>query len=159
MCLLFVAAVPASAQSSDGRVYFGVLYDPVFHIPEETSSAGLHFDVSKKIVQRTTTSVHGVGEVGVNSFDSSTISSFMGGGRIATEINPKMSPFFQFLFGAQHCCDSTDVAFQPGIGFDYAWLAKLTLRAQLDFRRVFFEGGSRSETRLGLGIVIPIRVD
>ena len=159
LIVLIVAVVPVSAQGSGGRVYFGVLYDPVFHVPDETSGAGAHFDVSRKLVERTTTRVFAVGEVGFNTFDSGTIASFLGGGRVAAQINPKMSPFFQFLFGAQHCCDSTDLAFQPGIGFDYAWLAKVTVRAQIDFRRVFYDGGSESETRLSFGIVIPLRVD
>jgi hypothetical protein len=83
----------------------------------------------------------------------------MGGGRIAGRINPKISPFFQFLVGGQSCCDSTDFAFQPGFGVDYARWPKITIRKQLDFRRVSFETESRSETRVGVGIMIPLRID
>ncbi len=46
----------------------GALYDPVFHVTDETSSAGAHFDVSQKIIVRTSTSISWVGEIGFNSF-------------------------------------------------------------------------------------------
>jgi hypothetical protein len=159
MFLVFFVATRAFAQGLGRRLYVGALYDPVFHDTDETSSAGAHFDVSQKIIVRTSTSISWVGEVGFNSFDAGTIVGYMGGGRIDGQINPKMSPFFQFLAGAQHCCGSTDFAFQPGLGFDYARWPNITIRTQLDFRRVFFESGSRSETRLGVGVMIPLRIN
>jgi hypothetical protein len=100
MFLVFFVATHAFAQGSGGRLYVGALYDPVFHVTDETSCAGV-----------------------------------------------------------QHCCGSTDFAFQPGLGFDFARWPNITIRTQLDFRRVFFESNSRSETRLGVGVMIPIRVD
>ena len=158
MFLVLFASTHAFAQGLSGRLYVGALYDPVFHVADETSNAGAHFDVSQKIVMRTSSSISWVGEFGFNSFDAGTIVGYMGGGRIDGQINPMMSAFFQFLAGAQHCCSSTDFAFQPGLGFDYARWPNVTIRTQLDFRRVFFESGSRSETRLGVGVAIPLRI-
>jgi hypothetical protein len=157
LCLTVAAASRAAAQGSGDEWHFGALYDPVFHVPSETSSVGVHFDVSKTVVERMGANVQGVGELGFNHFDGATFSSFLGGGRVASSINPKLTPFFQFLVGPQHCCDSTDFAIQPGVGIDYDWNPIVTLRVQLDFRRVFFEGDSESATRLGIGVTIPFR--
>jgi hypothetical protein len=158
MFLVSFVSTHAFAQSLSGRLYVGALYDPVFHVTDETSSAGAHFDISQKVIVRTSSSISWVGEIGFNSFDTGTIAGYLGGGRIDGQINPKLSPFFQFLAGAQHCCGSTDFAFQPGLGFDYARWPNITIRTQLDFRRVFFESGSKSETRLGVGVMIPLRI-
>jgi hypothetical protein len=46
-----------------------------------------------------------------------------------------------------------------GVRLDYARWPEIPIRAQLDFRRVFFETESRSETRVGVGIMIPLRID
>lgn len=158
MFLVFFVATRASAQASGGRLFVGALYDPVFHVTDETSSAGAHFDLSQNVIERTSSSISWVGEFGFNSFENETIMGYLGGGRIAGQINPRMWLFFQFLAGAQHCCGSTDFAFQPGLGFDFARWPNITIRTQLDFRRVFFESNSRSETRLGVGVMIPIRI-
>jgi hypothetical protein len=158
MFLVSFVSTHAFAQGLSGHLYVGALYDPVFHITDETSSAGAHFDISQKVIVRTSSSISWVGEIGFNSFDAGTIAGYLGGGRIDGQINPKMSSFFQFLAGAQHCCGSTDFAFQPGLGFDYARWPNITIRTQLDFRRVFFESGSKSETRLGVGVMIPLRI-
>jgi hypothetical protein len=156
--LVFFVAPPAFAQGLRGRLFVGALYDPVFHVTDETSNAGAHFDVSQNIIEKPGSSISWVGEFGFNSFENETITGYLGGGRIAGQINPRMALFFQFLAGAQHCCDSTDFAFQPGLGFDFARWPNITIRTQLDFRRVFFESNSRSETRLGVGVAIPLRI-
>ena len=158
-CALLLATSEASAQGLGGRFHFGALYDPVFHVPDETSSAGAHFDLSQNVIEKTSTKISWVAEFGFNNFDNDTVLGYLGGGRIAGEINPRMSAFFQFLAGAQHWNGATDFAFQPGLGFDFARWPKITIRTQLDFRRVFFESGSQSETRLGVGVMIPIRVE
>src|SRR5207249_11389904 len=113
----------------------------------ETSSVGMHFDVSKTIVMRSGANIEGVGELGFNHVEGAPFSSFLEGGRVSGQINPQLTAFFQFLLGAHHCCDSTDFAIQPGVGIDYDWNSIVTLRVQLDFRRVFFEGDTEAATR------------
>src|SRR5262245_33661813 len=155
-CALLLATTDASAQGFGGRFHFGALYDPVFHVSDETSSAGAHFDLSQNVIEKTSTKISWVAEFGFNNFDNDTVLGYLGGGRIAGEINPRMSAFFQFLAGAQHWNGATDFAFQPGLGFDFARWPKITIRTQLDFHREFIDNRRQSEPHIGVDVLNPI---
>jgi hypothetical protein len=155
--LTIVSATPALAQTPADWT-FGALYDVVFHAGSETSSVGAHFDVARQVQQLTNSDVQALGEIGFNHFEGATFSSFLVGGRWTGHVNPKTSPFLQLLLGLNHVSESSDFAIQPGVGVDYAWSPNLTLRAQLDFRRVFFEGSGETATRFGIGVVVPFNV-
>jgi hypothetical protein len=83
MFLVFFVATRAFAQGLGGRLFVGALYDPVFHVTDETSSAGAHFDLSQNVIETTSSSISWVGEFGFNRFENETITGYLGGGRLA----------------------------------------------------------------------------
>jgi hypothetical protein len=111
--------------------------------PGDSLLSGLGFDV--------------VGEVGFDHGGGATLLSFLGGLRVtvALQAKPKLSPFFQFLVGIEHCgvCQYNAFSFQPGFGAVYALKPRLGLVVQLDFRLV---PSSENEIRISGGVSIPI---
>src|SRR5690349_7847849 len=86
-------------------------------------------------------------DVGVNSFDGGTVTTFMGGPRFTFNTSGKLQPYGQFLIGIAHCCGDSD--FEPALGFgvDIAWTPKVNFRGELQF---FF--GDVDATRWFFGI-------
>jgi hypothetical protein len=97
-----------------------------------------------------------VGDFGLNKFDGGTVTSYLGGVRVAIPGNAKVKPFAQFVIGAEHCCGSTDLAFQPGAGVDFAVSPTLDVRVQVDFRTVRADGDTFNAQRYTFGIAIPV---
>jgi opacity protein-like surface antigen len=97
-----------------------------------------------------------VGDFGLNKFDGGTVTSYLGGVRVAIPGSAKVKPFAQFVLGAEHCCDSTNLTLQPGAGVDIAVSPTLSVRVQIDFRNVRFDGGSANEQRYTFGVAIPV---
>lgn len=97
-----------------------------------------------------------VGDFGLSRDNGVTGTSYLGGVRVAIPGNEKVKPFAQFLLGAEHCCATTNFAWQPGAGVDIAINANLNVRAQVDFRRVRADGLDFNEQRYTFGVSVPL---
>ncbi|HKB13039.1 MAG TPA: hypothetical protein VKD69_20385 [Vicinamibacterales bacterium] len=156
-----LAVTSASAQSRDP--YFATAsanYDFVYHETGSTSASGAHFDIAST-VKRDVPFVGAVGEIGFNSLQGGTVSSFMGGPRLRfPNANATVLPFAQFLLGLYHCgiCNINDFAIQGGGGLDFKAVPSgaIRIRAQVDFRHVFDDVQSFSPVRVSAGVVIPL---
>ncbi len=146
---LLAAAVPVAAQ---GTVGVGVSF---LHDSSETAP-GFTLDYSQPVVSNDGVSVAAVGDFGLNKFDGATATSYLGGVRVLGNVSEQVGVFGQFLLGAEHCCDSTEFAFQPGFGIDIAINPQVNFRAQVDFRTVRFEGENFNSQRYTFGISVPV---
>jgi len=159
--LILLHAAFTSAQSRDP--YFatvGANYDLVYHETGETSAVGAHFDVAGTI-KRDVPFLGVMGEIGVNRFDSGTVSNFMGGARLRfPNASARVLPFAQFLLGLYHCgiCNINDFAIQGGVGIDFKLAASndIRIRGQLDIRHVFDDVRGFTPVRVSAGIVFPL---
>jgi hypothetical protein len=152
VCTAFLAAtaVPAFAQDSLGA---GVS----FYDDEIETGVGFNVDYSKSFVGRDQIALAAVGEFGLNRFDEVTATSYLGGIRVQGALAPRVMPFGQFLIGAEHCCESTNLALQPGFGVDVAISPLVNLRAQVDFRNVRYEDDlNETYQRYTVGISLPL---
>lgn len=147
--LMAVSAVPAAAQGTVG-VGLSFLHD------DGATATGLMVDYSTAKPEAGKVAVGLVGDLGLNHFDGANVTSFLGGVRVAGMAGEKASVFGQFLIGAEHCCGSTDLAFQPGVGVDIPLTPTLNFRFQLDFRTVRFAGNNFNEQRYTFGVSLPI---
>lgn len=109
-----------------------------------------------------------VGEVGGNYATISVLDtdlnisefSFMGGPKYAARVNPKVTPFAQFLVGGVRLSGAllgvseseTDFAIQPGAGVDVGLAPNLALRLQGDYRMVRSDGDTLNHFRFVIGI-------
>ena len=79
LCLLFVRAIPASAQNITSADEYdlsaAVVYDPVLNERSASSNIGFHADVAKRFLEGAKMSAAGVGEIGFNHFEDYTLSS------------------------------------------------------------------------------------
>jgi len=156
-----LAATSSSAQSSDP--YFATAsanYDFVYHETGNTSAAGAHFDIAST-VKRDVPFLGVMGEIGFNSLDVGTVSSYMGGLRLRfPNASATVLPFGQFVLGLYHCgiCNVNDFAIQGGGGLDFKAVPSgaIRIRAQVDFRHVFDDVQSFSPVRASAGVVIPL---
>jgi opacity protein-like surface antigen len=158
--LLGVAAAPAAAQqptSADAYdLNVGALYDVALNEWNDTSNVGLHLDVAMRFLRGGSMNVAGVGEIGFNHFEDYTLSNYMGGVRFAGNYSRRFSPFAQFLLGAEHCCDSTNFAIQPGVGVDIPWKPRFAFRGQVDWRHVYSDLDDADGLRVAVGVVFPL---
>jgi hypothetical protein len=158
--LLFVRAVPASAQNTTSADEYdlsaAVMYDPVLNERSAASNVGLHFDVAKRFLEGAKMSAAGVGEIGFNHFEDVTFSSYLGGIRFAGSYSQQFAPFVQLLLGSEHCCGATRFAIQTGLGADFAWKTQMALRVQVDWRHVSQEFDDADGLRIGFGVVLPL---
>jgi len=157
--LLLALAAPAAAQGQSGAAS---------SVPQPELGAGLSFldssdtgtgitvDYGHPVVPFTWGALSAVGDLGLNHFDGATVSSYLGGVRVKGNVAPRISPFGQFLVGAEHCCGVTDFTLQPGVGVDVAINRMLNVRAQVDFRTVQAEQGNVNTQRYTFGVVLPI---
>jgi opacity protein-like surface antigen len=160
-------AVPAAAQGDLGA---GVS----FLRDSEETGVGFTIDYAHDISANGPAAISLVGDLGWNSFDFGSTTSFMGGVRVASRANPTFSPFGQFLIGAvrsslsddicdddlaeafDESCSSTDLAFAPGVGVNIAVNPQVNLRAQVDFLIIKFEDETENATRFWFGVVLPV---
>ena len=158
---LFLMAAPGWAQSADP--YFATVsgnYDLVYHETGETSAIGGHFDIAGTI-KRDVPFLGVMGELGVNHFDTGTVSNYMGGARLRLpNAGATVLPFVQFLLGLYHCgaCNINDFAIQGGGGLDFKLIPNndIRIRAQLDIRHVFDDVQAFTPVRVSAGIVFPL---
>lgn len=145
-CLLLVGVHSASAQD----VTVSASYDILYHQFEETTAVGVHFDAAKSFGL-----LAGVGEIGFNRLEQSTVVSFAGGGRymIPYSASAKLQPAVQVLLGLWHCgpCDVNELFIQPGFLVDIPRSDTFKIRAQFDIRRIFFDFGGENAQRLSFG--------
>jgi hypothetical protein len=144
--LILASAAPAAAQGELGAG-LSFLHD------SESTGTGFTVDYAQSLGSPT---VKLVGDLGLNRFEGTTVSSYLGGVRVQGAIHERASLFGQFLIGGENCCDSTDLAFQPGVGLNIAINPMLNLRAQVDFRTVRFEGENFNSQRYTVGVSIPV---
>jgi hypothetical protein len=156
-----LAATSSSAQSNDP--YFATAsanYDFVYHETGDTSAAGAHFDIAST-VKRDVPFLGVMGEIGFNSLDGGTVSSYMGGVRLRfPNASATVLPFAQFVLGVYHCgiCNINDFAIQGGGGLDFKAVPSgaIRIRAQVDIRRVFDDVQGFSPVRVSAGVVLPL---
>jgi hypothetical protein len=147
--LLLATAAPVFAQ---GTVGAGLSF---LH-GDGATATGFTIDYSS-VTPATDKATFGfVGDFGLNKFEGATVTSYLGGVRVAIPGSAKVKPFAQFLIGAEHCCESTDLALQPGVGVDFAVSPSLDVRVQVDFRNVRYDGGSTNTQRYTFGVAIPV---
>jgi hypothetical protein len=152
-------AASASAQAAADRTVLGVgvsiLYDN-----EDASANGGVVDVVYHFPANGPIAVGAVGDFALHRYSDGLVSlnvtSYLGGVRFTSFASGRVRPFGQFLAGFERCCGSADLALQPGGGIDLVVTDALNLRAQVDFRRVRFEGESFNETRFTFGISLPV---
>ena len=154
LCVVALALVMASARSASAQdpATFSLSYDFVYRELSETSVVGAHADVAKPFGP-----LWGLAEAGVNRFDGYTDVSIAGGGRyvVARGARSTIQPAVQVLLGLWRCgaCHVTEAFLQPGVLIDYAKSESLTIRGQVDVRRIFFEFGGENAVRLSIGLV------
>ena len=151
--LLVATAAPAFAQDSIGA---GVS----FYDDDIETGVGFNVDYSKAFVGNDQVALAAVGEFGLNRFDEGdvTATSYLGGVRVQGALANRVLPFGQFLIGAEHCCDATNLALQPGFGVDIAIGPRVNLRAQVDFRNVRYEDDiNETYQRYTVGISLPLQ--
>jgi hypothetical protein len=159
--LLLMAATPGWAQSQDP--YFATAsgnYDLVYHETGQTSGVGGHFDIAAT-VKRDVPFLGIMGEIGVNQFDTGTVSDYMGGARLRLpNAGLRVLPFAQFLLGLYHCgsCNINDFAIQGGGGLDFKLISDndIRIRVQVDVRHVFDDVQGFSPVRVSAGVVFPL---
>jgi hypothetical protein len=156
--LVLLTAGLASAQSRDPFFTdFSASYD-IYHEPDSTSGAGVHFDLASTL-KRDVPFIGPVGEVGFNHFDGGTVADFMGGLRIRANTDYFFLPFAQGLVGLYHCgvCDVNDFALQLGGGVDFRTASpSIRIRVQFDYRRVFDSVDGFNGERFSAGVVLPL---
>ena len=168
LLLLVGASAPAMAQatqqspnaqptsSPDYDLSLGVLYDFVMNEYSMTSNTGVHFDVAQRFLRGNRMNVSGVGEVGLTHFEDFNFQSYLAGVRFAGSYNRKFSPFVQLLLGAEHCCNNTNFAIQPGVGVDIPWKPQFAIRGQVDWRHVNSDLDDADGLRVAVGVVFPL---
>jgi hypothetical protein len=162
MILLGVAVAPTAAQQPTSSEAYDLsaaaMYDVVLNEWNEASNVGAHFDVAKRLMRRGSINIGGVGEIGFNHFENHTLSNYMVGVRFAGNYSSRFSPFAQFLLGAEHCCDSTHFAIQPGLGVDIPWRPNFAFRGQVDWRHVYNDANfdDADGLRIAVGVVFPL---
>jgi opacity protein-like surface antigen len=168
--LILSSAVPAAAQGDLGA---GVS----FLRDSEETGVGFTVDYAHDIRATDAAAISLVGDLGWNSFDFGSTTSFMGGVRVASRANAQFSPFGQFLIGGirsaasddvcdddlaelfDESCSSTNLAFGPGVGVNFAVTPRVNLRAQVDFLFINYEDETDNATRFWFGVVIPVGRD
>lgn len=146
--LLLALAAPAAAQ---GQLGAGISF-----LDSSDTGAGVTVDYAHPIVPLTKGTISAVGDFGLNKFDGATVTSYLGGLRVRGVVKPKVVAFGQFLIGAEHCCESTEMALQPGLGIEFAVSPKWNVRAQVDFRTVRSSGNSVNSQRYTFGVSLPV---
>ena len=151
LSVIFVGSPPVAAQDSGLSVSGS--YDFLYREFGDNSHVGAHFDVAKSLGI-----VEVVGEVGINHFVvddvGDTVTSFQGGVRhnlVYAQEQP-FRPFVQFLLGGWFCCEENAFVIQPGFGIDLPIGSGLDVRAEYDFRRIFYADGYWGH-RVSAGIV------
>jgi hypothetical protein len=160
LCLLFVRAIPASAQNITSADEYdlsaAVIYDPVLNERSASSNIGFHADVAKRFLEGAKMSAAGVGEVGFNHFEDYTLSNLLGGLRFTGSYFQQFTPFIQLLIGSEQCCNATHLTLQPGVGVDLVWKRQMAIRLQVDWRHVVEEHEDPDGLRVGFGLVFPL---
>jgi hypothetical protein len=159
--MLVIVATSSFAQSRDP--YFATAsanYDFAYHETADTSAAGAHFDIAST-VKRDVPFLGVMGEIGFNSLDGGTVSSYMGGVRLRIpNVSATVLPFAQFVLGVYHCgiCNINDFAIQGGGGLDFKAVPSgaIRIRAQVDIRHVFDDVQGFSPVRVSAGVVLPL---
>jgi hypothetical protein len=159
--LSLLVAGSTSAQSKDP--YFATAtpsYDFFYHENGQSTAEGVHFDVASTI-KRDVPFLGVIGEIGVNHFDTPTVTSYMGGARLRIpNLTPSVLPFAQFVLGLYHCgsCNINDFAVQGGAGVDVKVSRgdAFRIRAQFDVRHVFDDVQGFTPVRLSAGVVFPL---
>jgi hypothetical protein len=146
--VFLLATAPAYAQ--------GVVGAGISFLHDGSTATGVTIDYSSVGAATDKPAFGFVGDFGLNHFDGATVTSYLGGVRVAIPGADKVKPFAQFLIGAEHCCDSTNLTIQPGVGVDIPINPTLNFRAQIDFRHVSFDGGSTNGQRYTFGVSLPV---
>jgi hypothetical protein len=152
VCTALIAATAGTAFAQD-TVGAGVS----FYDDEIETGVGFNLDYGKAVIDRDQAAFAVVGEFGLNRFEEATATSYLGGVRVQGKLANRVLPYGQFLIGAEHCCESTNLALQPGFGVDVAINPYLNVRAQVDFRNVRYEDDiNETYQRYTVGISIPV---
>ncbi len=148
-------AVPAAAQNSAGpNVSVGY---SIFNLENSTSGAGFLAGVEYPVSTSGNLGISAVGEIGIHRFGDfdTTITSFMGGGRISGLSNEVFRPFGQVLVGGIHSPGITDFSLSFGGGVDVTLNAPVNVRAEIDFPIDYFEGTHETGKRFTFSVVLP----
>ena len=145
-----VGGSASQAAAQDG-LQVGASYDFFYREFEENSAAGAHFDIAKSLG-----SWSAVGEIGFNSFDGATVSSYQGGIRYPFGANASVRPFAQVTAGLWNCCDENGFVLQPGGGVEFGSNPRFKYRAQIDYRWLRIGGEGYNGTRASAGVVFNL---
>ncbi len=151
LALACAMAVPAAAQTSLGA--------NVTFLSEEGDDTGAGFEVD--LSGRISPELAVVCEFGLNDFEFSTITSYLGGVRYLPAVEASVNPFVHVLLGLERFTSegfdaSNGFAFQLGGGVEFPVSDSLAVRAQYDYRRTSYDGEGFNGNRFGVGVVFPL---
>ena len=162
---LQVAAMPAAAQDVSRSIEqydkeAGVGYVAVWENGDRWGH-GVLINGGYKITTLYGWQVQGVAEFMAAGFDyyNSTFKQFAVGVRFGKLMWPKIRTFGQFQVGVQNdgFDDSSNGAvYIPGIGVNYAVTRRLDAQVLLDFPIADYDNGTFNQTRIGIGVGLPL---
>ena len=105
--------------------------------------------------------VQGIAEFMAAGFDyyNSTFKQFTLGARIGTLMWPKIRPFGQFQAGVQNDGfdnSSNGAVYIPGIGVNYALTRRFDAQLLVDFPIADYDSGTFNQTRIAIGVGLPL---
>jgi hypothetical protein len=105
--------------------------------------------------------VQGIAEFMAAGFDyyDSTFKQFALGVRLGKLMWPKVRPFGQFQVGVQNDGfdnSSNGAVYIPGLGVNYAVTRRLDAQLLVDFPIADYDSGTFNQTRIGIGVGLPL---
>lgn len=162
---LQVVAMPAAAQDVSRSIEqydkeAGVGYVAVWEKGDRWGH-GVLINGGYKVTTLYGWQVQGVAEFMAAGFDyyNSTFKQFAVGVRLGKLMWPKIRTFGQFQIGVQNdgFDDSSNGAvYIPGIGVNYALTRRLDAQVLLDFPIADYDSGTFNQTRIGIGVGLPL---
>jgi hypothetical protein len=144
--------VMAGARGAVAQTTVAASYDLLLHELTENSSLGGHGDIARVVGP-----IAVLGEIGANHFNQATVITIAPGIRYAFRLagGSKFHPAVQAVAGLWHCsaCEVNATFVQPGVVLDYERSRALSVRAQFDVRRIFFDFGGETAERVSVGVV------
>lgn len=151
-------ATAGSARAEGYDTNASVGYSPFAHSFGETSGVGLNFGVSTLLRKWVDYKMGAEGTVEFIKFLSGSLKEYEGHAVIQNTKNPARMPFAKVGVGLDKSFGDTAtiVSFNGGMDFQLKPDQKFMVRAMFGVKKILYDGGSDTLSRLSVGVVFPI---